>query len=110
MFLRTPDLRGMASGTLVDTLPGAYRIEDAVRALFAGDGRIYLVTGFLSGTAYRSRRNGMQSFLDRSPDSELIVLVDPSLDRCPDGHFGTSRASATAGRFGHSRTPTAASM
>ncbi len=71
----------LGSWKLVDTLPGEHLVEDTIRQLFDGDGTIYLVTGFFTGNAYRSLRDDIVGFLERSPDNELVILANPSADQ-----------------------------
>lgn len=71
----------MAQWQLVDTRPDGPALEAAVRDLFAGDGTIYLVTGFFTEAAYGDLRREIERFLDRSPSNHLEVLVTPSADQ-----------------------------
>lgn len=71
----------MTRWRLVDTRPDGPDVEAAVRELFAGDGTVYLVTGFFTEAAYRDLRDEIEAFLDRSPTNTLEVLVTPSADQ-----------------------------
>lgn len=71
----------MATWRLIDTLGGDSEVEAAIRGLFAGDGTVYLVTGFFTGNAYRLLRDDIEAFLERSPENELVVLANPAADQ-----------------------------
>lgn len=55
--------------------------SNAVRQLFEEDGTVYLVTGFFTATAYYELRDDVVSFLDRSPDNELVLVVGTGADQ-----------------------------
>lgn len=71
----------MGSWKLVDTMLGEHLVEDTIRDLFAGDGTIYLVTGFFTGNAYRLLRDDIADFLERSSENRLVILANPSADQ-----------------------------
>jgi len=54
---------------------------DIFHRLFAGEGTIYLITGFFTATAYNMLRDDIIAFLERDPDNELVVLVSPAADQ-----------------------------
>lgn len=71
----------MARWRLIDTLGRDSEVEEAIRALFAGNGTVYLVTGFFTGNAYRTIRDDIEAFLERSPENELVVLANLAADQ-----------------------------
>lgn len=66
---------------LVGTGTADRRFTDALSDLFTGDGTIYLVTGFFTYNGYRTIRADIISFLERSSDNTLDVVVGPSSDQ-----------------------------
>lgn len=57
------------------------RFQDALAELFAGDGTIYIVSGYFTYQGYRAIRSDIVAFLGRSPENELIVVVGPASDQ-----------------------------
>lgn len=66
---------------LVGTGTADRRFTDALADLFAGNGTIYLVTGFFTYNGYRTIRDDIISFLERSRDNTLEVVIGPSSDQ-----------------------------
>lgn len=66
---------------LVGTTIAERRTEEAVRHLFERDGTVYLITGFFTANAYRSLRADILSFLHRSADNDLVVVVGAGADQ-----------------------------
>lgn len=56
-------------------------VTDALTGLFAGDGTIYLVVGYFTYNGYRSIRDDITGFLDRSPENELKIVVGTGSDQ-----------------------------
>lgn len=57
------------------------RFQDALEELFAGDGTVYIVSGYFTFQGYRAIRDHIVSFLNRSPENELIAVVGPASDQ-----------------------------
>lgn len=66
---------------LLDTGAGDLNFQQELSALFDGDGRIYLVSGYFTYQGYVAIRDAIADFLDRSPDNELVVVVGPASDQ-----------------------------
>lgn len=66
---------------LLGTLDDDRRVQAALADLFAGDGTVYIVSGYFTYNGYRSIRDDIVSFLERSPDNELIAVVGPASDQ-----------------------------
>lgn len=66
---------------LLGTLDDDRRVQAALGDLFAGDGTIYIISGYFTYNGYRSIRDDIVSFLERSPDNELIAVVGPASDQ-----------------------------
>lgn len=56
-------------------------VREALSDLFAGDGTIYLVVGFFTYNGYRTIRDDIQSFLERSKSNQLKLIVGPAIDQ-----------------------------
>ncbi|MEY7850171.1 phospholipase D family protein [Natrarchaeobius sp. A-rgal3] len=57
------------------------RIQEGLTELFGGNGTVYLVSGYFTYQGYRSIRADVVSFLERSRDNELVVIVGPASDQ-----------------------------
>lgn len=66
---------------LLDTDDSDCRFQEALADLFAGDGTIYVVSGYFTYLGYLAIRDNIVSFLDRSPDNELVVVIGPASDQ-----------------------------
>ncbi|ELZ05335.1 hypothetical protein C482_02256 [Natrialba chahannaoensis JCM 10990] len=66
---------------LLGTIDGTRRFEDALADLFAGDGTVYLISGYFTYQGYCRVRDDIDSFLERSQENELIVVVGPASDQ-----------------------------
>ena len=55
--------------------------RDALRELFAGNGTVYLVSGYFTYMGYLSIRSDIVEFLERNPDNRLIAVVGPASDQ-----------------------------
>lgn len=66
---------------LLDTGSGDGRFKEALSALFDGNGTIYIVSGYFTYQGYRSIREDIVDFLERSPDNRLVVIVGPASDQ-----------------------------
>ncbi|MFW5984542.1 MAG: NgoFVII family restriction endonuclease, partial [Halobacteria archaeon] len=62
---------------LLDTNSSEVRFKEALSRLFDGDGTIYLVSGYFTYQGYDAICDDIESFLERSEDNELIVVVSP---------------------------------
>ncbi|WP_254861938.1 phospholipase D-like domain-containing protein [Halovivax gelatinilyticus] len=71
----------MANTEIVDNRWGEKQAEDQIRELFSEDGTIYLVTGYFTASGYRVLRPDIETFLARSPENRLIVIVSPTADQ-----------------------------
>ncbi|WP_254862247.1 phospholipase D family protein [Halovivax gelatinilyticus] len=60
---------------------GGRRVQDSLSDIFAGDGTVYIVSGYFTYQGYRTIRDDVVSFLDRSPENELVVVVGPASDQ-----------------------------
>ena len=70
-----------ASVRLLDSDRSEVRFQDALTELFAGDGTIYLVSGYFTYQGYREIREEIVAFLERSRDNELVAVVSPASDQ-----------------------------
>jgi phosphatidylserine/phosphatidylglycerophosphate/cardiolipin synthase-like enzyme len=70
-----------SSFDLVGTGTTDRTFTDALTDLFSGNGTIYLVTGFFTYNGYRSIRDDIIDFVNRSPQNTLEVVVGPSSDQ-----------------------------
>lgn len=66
---------------LLGTHGSERRVQDALADLFAGDGRVYLISGYFTYHGYLAIRDDIVSFLERSRDNELVVVVGPASDQ-----------------------------
>ncbi|MXV64482.1 NgoFVII family restriction endonuclease [Natronorubrum sp. JWXQ-INN-674] len=66
---------------LLGTNDADRRVQDALADLFAGDGTIYLVSGYFTYQGYLAIRDDIVSFLERSRDNVLISVVGPASDQ-----------------------------
>ena len=66
---------------LLDSTGSDRGTKDALVDLFAGDGTIYVVSGYFTYQGYLDIRPAVVSFLDRSPDNELVAIVGPASDQ-----------------------------
>lgn len=88
-YFKTVAPKGMAmtavaahpSVRLLDTASSDARFQDALADLFAGDGTIYVVSGYFTYRGYRAIRDDIASFLGRSRENELIAVVSPTSDQ-----------------------------
>ena len=72
-----------ASRTLrvIEAGRGESQFQEALADLFAGDGTIYLVSGYFTYQGYREIREEIVTFLERSRDNELVAVVSPASDQ-----------------------------
>lgn len=66
---------------LLETDDSDHRFKEALAELFAGDGTVYLVSGYFTYQGYRSIRDDIVTFLERSRDNELVAIVGPASDQ-----------------------------
>jgi hypothetical protein len=66
---------------LLDTDSSEVSFKEALSGLFDGDGTVYLVSGYFTYQGYDAIRDDIASFLERSEDNELIVVVSPASDQ-----------------------------
>lgn len=66
---------------LLGTNDGDRRVEEALSDLFAGDGTVYVVSGYFTYHGYLAIREDVVAFLERSPENELVVVVGPASDQ-----------------------------
>ncbi|MCX2819684.1 phospholipase D-like domain-containing protein [Haladaptatus sp. F3-133] len=66
---------------LLDTDSSDVRFKDALSELFAGDGTVYIVSGYFTYQGYRAIRDDIVSFLERSHENELVAVVSPASDQ-----------------------------
>lgn len=71
----------MSSYEIVGTHIPDRGVKDAIRGLFAEDGTVYLISGFFTVNAYQALRPDIVSFLDRSPDNALVLVVGSGMDQ-----------------------------
>lgn len=55
--------------------------KEALADLFAGDGTVYIVSGYFTYQGYLAIRDDVVSFLERSRENELVVVVGPASDQ-----------------------------
>ncbi|WP_440763587.1 phospholipase D family protein [Natronorubrum sp. DTA7] len=67
--------------SLLGTTDSNRRVQEALVDLFAGDGRIYLVSGYFTYQGYLTIRDEIVSFLERSRENELVAIVGPASDQ-----------------------------
>lgn len=70
---------------ILDTDTTEPRFKQALSDLFDGDGTIYLVSGYFTKQGYLSLKEEIESFLDRSPDNTLKVVVGSTSDQLSPG-------------------------
>src|SRR6056297_2495921 len=56
-------------------------VAEAVRRLFDGNGTVYLATGYLTWSGYLTIRDQLQSFLARSADNRVVIVVSTGADQ-----------------------------
>lgn len=56
-------------------------VGEAVIRLFEEDGTIYLATGYLTWSGYLTIRDPLQTFLARSPDNRVVIVVSTGADQ-----------------------------
>ncbi|RQG98038.1 phospholipase D family protein [Natrarchaeobius chitinivorans] len=66
---------------LVGTNDSERPTQEALSDLFAGDGTIYIVSGYFTYQGYLSIRDDVVSFLERSRENELVAVVGPASDQ-----------------------------
>lgn len=66
---------------LLDTDSSDIRFQDALADLFSEDGTIYIVSGYFTYQGYRAIREDIVSFLERSRENQLIMVVSPASDQ-----------------------------
>lgn len=66
---------------LLGTNDSDRRFPEALADLFAGDGTVYLVSGYFTYHGYLAIRDDIVSFLERSRDNELVAVVGPASDQ-----------------------------
>lgn len=66
---------------LLDTDESDRRFKHALADMFTGDGTIYLVSGYFTYHGYLAIRENIVSFLERSRENELIIVVGPGSDQ-----------------------------
>lgn len=76
-----PEFATEPSIRLLDTHGSEIRFQEALSDLFAGDGTIYIVSGYFTYQGYLAIRDDIVSFLERSRENELISVVSPAADQ-----------------------------
>ena len=66
---------------VLDTGPTDRRFQEAIIELFSGDGTVYLVSGYFTYQGYLGIRDAIVSFLERSPENELVAIVGAASDQ-----------------------------
>ena len=66
---------------LLDTDGDEHHFRDALAELFAGDGTIYVVSGYFTYQGDLDVRSAIVSFLERSRDNQLVVIVGTASDQ-----------------------------
>ncbi|ADD04595.1 PLD domain protein [Natrialba magadii ATCC 43099] len=66
---------------LLNTTDSTRRFEDALIDLFDDNGTVYLISGYFTYQGYSRIRDAIVSFLERSRENELIVIVGPASDQ-----------------------------
>ncbi|MDZ7731464.1 MAG: phospholipase D family protein [Natrialbaceae archaeon] len=67
--------------TLLGTRNTDRTAQAAIADLLAGDGTVYLISGYFTYQGYRTIRPHIVEFLERSRENELIVIVGPASDQ-----------------------------
>ncbi|MFP8956888.1 phospholipase D family protein [Natrialbaceae archaeon A-CW3] len=75
------EIEARSSHTLLGTNDGDRRVQAALADLLAEDGTVYIVSGYFTYQGYRSIRDHVVSFLERSRENELVVIVGPASDQ-----------------------------
>ncbi|RQG98812.1 phospholipase D family protein [Natrarchaeobius oligotrophus] len=75
------EIAGESTVELVGTTDSERPFQEALSELFAGDGTIYVVSGYFTYQGYLSIRNDVVSFLERSRENKLVVIVGPASDQ-----------------------------
>lgn len=70
-----------ANVLLLDTDSSDIRFEESLSELFAEDGTVYIVSGYFTYQGYRAIRDDIVSFLERSPENELVAVIGPASDQ-----------------------------
>ena len=71
----------MAEQALFDNRLSGRLVADAVTRLFEADGTVYLTTGYFTWSGYLTLRDALLSFLARSPENEVYVVVATGADQ-----------------------------
>lgn len=71
----------MAEHELFDNRLTGTLVADAVCRLFEEDGTVYLATGYLTWSGYLTIREHLLSFLGRSADNRVVVVVSTGADQ-----------------------------
>jgi phosphatidylserine/phosphatidylglycerophosphate/cardiolipin synthase-like enzyme len=71
----------MVEQALFDNRLTGRLVADAVTRLFEADGTVYLTTGYFTWSGYLTLRDSLLSFLARSPDNEVYVVVATGADQ-----------------------------
>ena len=66
---------------LLPSSPDSRGIRAAIHDLFAEDGTVYLVVGFFTYNGFHEIKDEIATFLERSPENNLYVVVGPSSDQ-----------------------------
>ncbi|WP_254525951.1 phospholipase D-like domain-containing protein [Natrinema caseinilyticum] len=56
-------------------------VGEAVRRLFDADGTVYLATGYFTWSGYLTIRDQLQTFLARSADNRVVIVVSTGADQ-----------------------------
>lgn len=75
------EIRIKSAVGLLGTNDSDRRVQEALADLFAGDGTVYIVSGYFTYQGYLAIRDDIVSFLERSRDNELIAIVGPASDQ-----------------------------
>ncbi|MFP9193825.1 phospholipase D family protein [Natronosalvus vescus] len=75
------EIEARSSHTLLGTNDGDRRVQAALADLLAEDGTVYIVSGYFTYQGYRQIRDHVVSFLERSRENELVVVVGPASDQ-----------------------------
>ncbi|WP_440770743.1 phospholipase D family protein [Natronorubrum sp. DTA28] len=67
--------------SLLGTTDSNRRVQEALADLFAGNGTIYIVSGYFTYQGYLAIRDEIVSFLERARENELVAIVSPASDQ-----------------------------
>jgi len=71
----------ITSYRLADNVFTERKVEDALSEFFSSDGKAYMVSGYFHISGYLKLKEGIENFLRRKPENQLIVIVGTEPDQ-----------------------------